>query len=143
MKKRDWIIGKLLEYFYAIEMYDKKNNELDDVMYSLVGVHAISTDSIHVTPESRDSKLVNYSEKIIPIENEIEKYKKLYENLYKVLCLEKLDRCEYLILEYIYRYKKKYDDIARLIGYANKTVVYRKRNKILDNIEKYDKEKVD
>ena len=135
MNTKDWIEAKLLEYFYALEMYNNVSNEIDDIQYTMAGVHALNTSSIKGSPEPRDRKLVRMSEKITPLERKMNNYKILYERIYKTLRLNQLDYIDYLLLEYIYRYKKTYDEVANLIGYADKTVVFRKRNKILNQIE--------
>lgn len=135
MRTRDWIEAKLLEYFYAIEMVNKLSNEIDDIQYSMVGVHAINVETVKGSSEERDSKLLRMSEKIIPLESEIKNNEKLYKSIYDTLHLNNIESIDYTLLEYIYRYKKTYDEVANLIGYSDKTVVFRKRNKILDRIE--------
>lgn len=135
MNTKDWIEAKLLEYFYALEMYNNTSNQIDDIQYTIAGVHAIRTDAIKGVSESRDKKLLRMSEKITPLERKMLGYEKLFKSIYELLQLEKLDYIDYLLLEYIYRYKKTYDEVANLIGYTDKTVVFRKRNKILNQIQ--------
>ena len=135
MTTRDLIEAKLLEYFYAIEAREELSEEIADIIYQMTGVHGISFDSIKTTSETRDNKLTRMSDKITPLEDRLNMYGELIGRHFSDLHLNELDYMEYLLLEYIYRYKKTYDEIAQRVGYSDKTVVFRKRNKILNKIE--------
>lgn len=136
MNTKDLVISKLIEYFYAIEMYNNVTKEIEDLYYTYAGVHGVDNTAVRGSGSNRDNTLINLSEKTIPLETEKQKYRRQYEQIYTMLHLDTLSDIDYTIIELIYRYKKTYRQIARRVGYADKTVVFRKRKHILENIVK-------
>lgn len=137
----NYIESLVTQYFYNLEMFEKKVEEIEDIRYRIAGVHGVKYNNTKGTPEDRDSKLLRYSEKIKPLETQKRNYKIQTDSLYQSLHLVLLDDIEYTLLENIYRYKKTYEEIAFLIGYNDKSYVARKKNKIIRRLaETYERE---
>lgn len=131
---KNYIESLLMQYFYNLEMFERKVKEIENITYTIMGVHAISYDSIKGGSEERDKKLVRYSEKIRPLETQKKHYKLQADSLYQSLNLVLLDDIDYTVLENIYRYKKTYEEIAISIGYNDKSYIARKKEKIINKL---------
>lgn len=138
MEKVEFIDGLLKQYFYHKDRYTKLVSEIDDTWHTFTGMHSPNLNGIPSTPEDKGHKILRIGEdKIKPLEIERDKEKFEMDILYQKLRLMTLDEIEYQILELIYRYKYRLDDIAIKVGYADKSVVCRKQKKIIEEISKY------
>ena len=132
MNTKDMVASLIIQHFYYKELYENKESEIEKIRYQMAGVHGISFDKISGAAEPRDNKLVRLSEKLEPLEKEKEDNQLRCKDLYMKLKLYLLKPEEYRLLELIYRYHKKLENVALIIGYSDKTVVSRKRGNIIE-----------
>lgn len=137
MEKRELVDAELTRYYYYLDERNKLIEQISDIQYEMNGCKGVGfSDEPKGASEDRQSKLIRLTEK----KDKLIQLKRSYEvqcmNIENELHLLTLDADEIELLNQVKHLKRKYDDVAIAIGYANKVVVHRKYTSLLDRLSR-------
>lgn len=136
VEKSDLVVSNLIRYFNAQQCLENAKNKLLEIERQ-VGVKSPNLEAIHGYNGTRDEQLLRFSIEKQKVDAEIVGWTTETNVYYNVLHLFELEENDIKMLEYIYKDKLKYDEIARKMYYTDKSYVSRKKDNILEKLAKY------
>lgn len=135
INKSDYVESQLIAYFYHQLALSKIDNEIESVEHMMNGVKSPRFDGIPTHGgEDREHLLIRLGERLDTLENK--RRTELAECIIiaNKLGLNDLEEVEVKLLKCIYYHKYTYEKTAHIIGYTDKSYVYRKKENILNKI---------
>lgn len=135
ISKCDYVESQLISYYYHKTEIKKIDEEIEKIEHEMTGLKSPRFDSVPVNAgEDRQHKLIRLGEKLSVYESRKSEYKASCIVIANELNLDSLDDTEKALIKYLYLYKYTYDKIARIIGYTDKSYVFRKKENILNKL---------